>query len=355
MTADAVGGVWTYALDVAQGLTDTGVRVTLAVLGPRSDTEQRAAAERIGATLIDSGLPLEWTAADAGEVREAALALGRLANDSGADLIHLNSPALAGDAGLRAPVLGVCHSDLASWWAAVKAGPLPEDFRWRTALLGRGYRACDALVAPTAAFAAETARLYGVRPVVVRNGRRAAAASAGSRERAVITSGRLWDEGKNVRTLDAAAERLDAPVLALGSLTGPQGQAVRLEHARALGRVSEAEVGERLAASPVFSSLALYEPFGLGVLEAAQAGCALVLSDISTFRELWDGAAVFTPARDVNAAAAVLQALLDDSAQQARLGAAAAERARCYTVEAMIDGVLAAYADLLAVPAEVAA
>jgi hypothetical protein len=42
--------------------------------------------------------------------------------------------------------------------------------------------------------------------------------------------------------------------------------------------------------SPVGPSV---EPFGLAVLEAAQAGCPLVLSDLPGFRELWDGAALF--------------------------------------------------------------
>ena len=34
MTADAVGGVWTYALDLAAALRDRDVEVTLAVMGP---------------------------------------------------------------------------------------------------------------------------------------------------------------------------------------------------------------------------------------------------------------------------------------------------------------------------------
>lgn len=38
---------------------------------------------------------------------------------------------------------------------------------------------------------------------------------------------------------------------------------------------------------------ALCEPFGLAVVEAAQAGCALVLSEIAPLRENWEGAALF--------------------------------------------------------------
>ena len=48
-----------------------------------------------------------------------------------------------------------------------------------------------------------------------------------------------------------------------------------------------------LPTRPIFVSVSRYEPFGLAVLEAAHAGCALVLSDIPTFRELWQGAASF--------------------------------------------------------------
>ena len=33
LTTDAVGGVWTYATDLARGLSARGVEVTLAVLG----------------------------------------------------------------------------------------------------------------------------------------------------------------------------------------------------------------------------------------------------------------------------------------------------------------------------------
>ena len=35
MTADCVGGVWTYALDLAESLGDFGVEVLLATMGPR--------------------------------------------------------------------------------------------------------------------------------------------------------------------------------------------------------------------------------------------------------------------------------------------------------------------------------
>jgi len=42
MTADAVGGVWGFALDLAAGLAARGVRTDLAVLGPGPSAELEA-------------------------------------------------------------------------------------------------------------------------------------------------------------------------------------------------------------------------------------------------------------------------------------------------------------------------
>lgn len=348
MTADAVGGVWTYALDLARGLAGFGVRTTLVVMGPAPGADQQAEAAGVrGLELIETGLPLDWTASEYAEIGESAAAVRGLARGLKVDLVHLNSPALAAGGGYHAPVLGACHSCLATWWSAVRDGPLPEDFRWRTQALWQGLIACDALIAPSAAFARDTARTYDVpRPYVVHNGRTPSFIDAKPRERAVFTAGRLWDAGKNIEVLDRAAARLAAPLLAAGPLESPTGDRVQLSHAQALGRLTQDEVSERLAARPVFASAALYEPFGLAVLEAAQAGCALVLSDIPTFRELWEDAAVFAPADDADAFAEALQSVLDDPGRAAALGAAARKRSRRYTVEALTTGVLEIYRTL---------
>lgn len=341
MTADAVGGVWTYALDLARGLTGTGVRTSLAVLGPAPSSDQVRAAQAVpGLTLIETGLPLDWMASEPAEILEVGAALRGLARGVRADLVHLNSPAFAAIGGFQVPVIGACHSCLATWWSAVKDGPMPPDFRWRTQALWQGLHACDALVAPTRAFAEATAAAYDLSPPhVVWNGRDAAAAPAVPREPMVFTSGRLWDEGKNIGVLDAAAARLSVPLYAAGPLEGPNGAGVKLAHARALGRLSAAGVAEWLARAPVFASSALYEPFGLGVLEAAQAGCALVLSDIETFRELWDGAAIFVDPDDAPGFAGAVEGLLADEPRRAELERKARSRAQRYSVQAMTAGV----------------
>jgi glycosyltransferase involved in cell wall biosynthesis len=283
-------------------------------------------------------------AAEPAEILECGAALRGLARAGRADLIHLNSPALAAIGGFPAPVVGACHSCLATWWAAVREGPMPADFRWRTQALWQGMLACNALVAPTAAFAEATARTYEVPvPFVVHNGRRPLVARRAPGEPMALTSGRLWDAGKNIGVLDEAAALISAPLYAAGPLQGPNGEWKALGYARPLGRLPAAELARWLARAPVFASSALYEPFGLGVLEAAQAGCALVLSDIPGFRELWDGAAVFVDPRDARGFADAIERLLADPAEAAVLAAQAHARAARYSVEAMTAGALHVY------------
>jgi glycosyltransferase involved in cell wall biosynthesis len=351
MTADAVGGVWQYALDLAVGLRAHDVRTTIAVLGPAPSMDQKTMAEAVGAELVATDLPLDWTASDQVEVKEAGYAIARLAAQVRPNLVHLNTPALAADVRFDVPVVAACHSCVATWWQAVKDGPLPEDFAWRTDLVSRGYAAANRLLAPTLAFAQATAEAYGLAqlPTVVRNGRRGLQGQTSSPDRTfVFTAGRLWDEGKNFAAIDRMAARLSIPVLAAGPLQGPNGVRIEAHHAKPLGRLSDEDVARHLSKQPIFMSTALYEPFGLAVLEAAQAGCALVLSDIPTFRELWDGAALFVDPRDENEAAAAIERLVQDPDARAVLGRAAKKRAAAYTVEAMTEGVLKAYRFVLA-------
>jgi glycosyltransferase involved in cell wall biosynthesis len=339
LTADAVGGVWQYATDLARALAPLGIQPVLAVLGPAPTEAQRATAA--GLELIETGLPLDWLAETADEVRAAAQAVGTLAAERRVDLVQLNAPALA-IADFAMPVVAVAHSCLVTWWDAVIGGELPEDFRWRTELHGEGLRRADLVVAPSAAFAEATRKAYGLpcSPEVAHNGRTPLPLRRVPGQTSAFTAGRLWDKGKDVRTLDEAAALLPFPLRAAGPLAGPNGERIDLQHARALGSLPEAALARQLAARPVFVSAALYEPFGLAVLEAAQAGCPLVLSHIATFRELWEGAALFVPPGDPAAfAAAIVQAADDADA----LGAKAQERAARYSTKGMAANMLSLY------------
>jgi len=109
MTTDAVGGVWQYSLDLAQGLRAYDTQTTLCVIGPRPEPEQLAAAQRIpGLKLIHLDLPLDWTAANPEDVLDTATAVVASVEEHDCDIVHLNSPILA------AAVLSLCL-----WWPSV--------------------------------------------------------------------------------------------------------------------------------------------------------------------------------------------------------------------------------------------
>ncbi|WAJ29216.1 glycosyltransferase [Antarcticirhabdus aurantiaca] len=353
MSADAVGGVWQYAVELAGALEPLGIDATLAVLGPSpSEDLRRFAAETAPrAAILDTGLPLDWLSENEAPVLAAARALAGLATDTGADLVQLNSPALAAAAACPVPVVAVAHGCVASWWDACGDGPLPESFRWHAGLVRRGLLAANAVVAPSAAYAADLARVYALPepPRAVHNGRGGAPTPAGFGTPApqAFSAGRLWDRAKDTATLDAVAARLSAPLRAAGPVEAPHGERVEPRHVALLGRLDAAAMARALAARPVFVSTARFEPFGLAVLEAAAHGCPLVLADIPVFRELWDGVARFAPPGDADAFAAATNALLADEAARDRLGREAAARAARYAPAATAKVMAALYRGLL--------
>jgi glycosyltransferase involved in cell wall biosynthesis len=252
------------------------------------------------------------------------------------------------------PCVAVQHSCVATWWAAVRRKPLPPEFEWRRELVRQGLSRAAAVVAPSLAFAAETARMYNFRSGIqaVHNGRRADPPTALPQGDFVLTASRLWDEGKNAATLDGAAAKLRVTFEAVGALLGPNGTKARFEHLHLLGAISPIRLAGLRAARPIFASASLYEPFGLSVLEAAQAGCALVLSDIPTHRELWDGAALFVPAQDADAFASEIRTLLNDPDRRQQLGEWAREHAQLFTPERMASRMADIYARLVEMPAQ---
>jgi len=352
MTADAVGGVWEYALELSAALPQD-VAVTLAVLGPAPGDAQRAAAAAVpGLRLVETGLPLDWLSDNAGPVLQAGEAVATLAREVGADLVHLNMPTLAASGAFDLPVLAVTHGCLATWWDAAGKGAMDACFAWHPALSARGLATAGRVLAPSRAYARTIARRYGLQtvPSVVHNGRTPLPLPGGPATpfHGAITVGRLWDEVKGAHVLDATAGLLGAPFVAIGATCGPHGERFEPAHLDAIGVLPPTGLGAWLARRPVFVSGASFEPFGLAVLEAAQAGCPLVLSDIPTFRELWDGAAMFVPCGDAQGFADAIAALLADEGAFGRLSQAAQVRSAAYRPEAMAAQTHAHYRELLA-------
>ncbi|HET8612899.1 MAG TPA: glycosyltransferase family 4 protein [Sphingomonas sp.] len=338
LTADAVGGVWQYALDLARALRPLGIEPAIALMGPEPSAGQRREAADL--RVIETGLPLDWLCEEPAPVLAAGRAVATLARREGADIVQLNMPTLAPGAGFSCPVIAVAHGCLGTWWRAAHGEAPPAHYAWHGELMARGVRLADAVVAPTAAYAETIRRHYALAapPRAVHNGRTPFALSPAPMRDFVFTAGRLWDRVKNIALLDRVAARLPVPFLAAGAARGPHGEAIGLDHLVGLGRLDEQGLADRLAERPIFVSAACFEPFGLAVLEAAQAGCALVLSDIPTFRELWEGAALFVSPGDEGGFERAIRALLGDRDHRVALGEAARERAGRYTPAAMAEG-----------------
>lgn len=350
ITADAVGGVWQYATDLACALVPLGFEPVLAVLGPEPSAVQRAPVEAGGVALVETGLPLDWLCDGPEPVAAAAAAITELVCDGGYDLFHCNMPTLLAEAAFDVPTVAVAHGCLATWWEAANGDDLLPQYRWQRTLTGNGLRNAGRVVAPTQAFAAVVQRHYALaeRPAAIHNGRRPLVRKhAGALQERVLTAGRLWDQVKDTRLLDRVAARLSVPFQAAGALVGPHGEQVAAEHLDPLGLLCEAELAERLEGQPIFVSAARFEPFGLAVLEAAAAGCPLVLTDLPTFRELWEGAATFVAAGDEDGFVTAIEGLLADPARRAAMAEAAQVRARHYTPAALAAGMADLYRALL--------
>ncbi len=353
MTTDAVGGVWQYSVDLARALAALEVETVLLQMGPAPRQDQRDEAGALPKTLfVETGLPLDWLSDVPDRVRAAGAAIGRLARQHEVDLVHLNMPTLAASAAPGVPMLAVTHGCVSTWWQHAHANrPLDQSFQWHRAMTEQGLRAADAVVAPSVAYAEVVRRQYQLpqAPIVVHNGRTPLVTPRHEpAQDCVLTVGRLWDSVKGATLLDTVASELAIPFHAAGAATGPHGETVRLDHLHLLGELDGPALAARLAARPVFVSAACFEPFGLAVLEAAAAGCALVLADIPVFRELWGEVAIFVPPRDAAAYRTAIEEVIGDLARRRHLGDAAAERARRYAPARMAEAMHRLYRQLLA-------
>ncbi len=372
MTADAVGGVWTYALDLSAALARHDISVVLATMGPRPNEAQRAATLRLSnVSLVESDYRLEWMDDPWTDVAAAGKWLLDVAHSEAVDVVHVNGYTHATLAWQR-PVVCVAHSCVVTWWQAVHGAQPSAQWDTYRRNVANGLNSANLVVAPTEAFLAQLRSCYGFDAPceVIRNGRplnpfsvppapaerkqgaplergvdvpnqaqeKLAAQSVG--EPMLLGCGRLWDAAKNLHVFDAAAEGLPWPAYVIGNAVGPDGQTFSPKALRTLGTLPHDDVESWLRRASIFVHPAVYEPFGLAVLEAAAAGCALVLADIPTLRELWDGAAEFHNPCDGAQLRAALNLLIANPAKRSALAAAAQRRAAEYSV----DTTAAAYA-----------
>jgi glycogen(starch) synthase len=348
MTTDAVGGVWNYCLGLAEALARYQVEIALATMGPAPNEHQRQEVRRLAnVRLYESTFKLEWMQNPWEDVERAGRWLLDLEDRLQPDLIHLNGYAHAALPWSR-PVLVVAHSCVCSWFQSVRGcEPTPEwdEYRRRAR---QGLRHADLVTGPTMSALGTLRRNYGAFRSAgpIYNGCESAEGFAPRMDELVFCAGRLWDPAKNIATLDRAAQQIRQPVCAAGTSTGPDQQRIELKNIRPLGYLGQAVLRQWYRRAAVFVLPSLYEPFGLTALEAGLAGCALVLSDIPSLREVWGDAAVFVPAQDDRALAREVNRLIEDVPSRREYGRCARHKAGTYTPARMAAGYYRCYRDL---------
>ncbi len=356
VTADTVGGVWTYTRELVTGLAGRGIRVTLVSLGGMPSPGQTKWLKRLhGVDFRPTAFQLEWMQDSAADVEASSEYLRDVIRETKPDLLHLNQfyyGMLDGDV----PRIVVAHSDVVSWWVAVHGEEPPQTswLDWYRDAVTRGLSMATAVIAPSRWMLEQVERHYlkPGRAAVIHNGRTPALFNPlATKEVTIVTAGRLWDRGKNVGLLLAA--NMPAPVRIVGAdqhsgmlghefATGAPGWNVQLQPQQ-----DEPRMAQILAGARIYAATSQYEPFGLAPLEAALSGCALAASDIPPFRELWEGAAVFFRNNDAQDLRRVLELLVRDPWLRRQYATLAHDRALDkFSAERMTDDYMELYRTL---------
>ncbi|HEY1939647.1 MAG TPA: glycosyltransferase family 4 protein [Candidatus Angelobacter sp.] len=348
VTADTLGGVWTYTRELVAGLVRRGNRVTLVSFGDIPTDAQTQWMD--GLENLDyrpTAFKLEWMLDSEADMLASAGYLETLIRECKPDLLHF-SQFYYGALESNVPRIVVAHSDVISWWMAVhgKAPPETEWLQWYRQVVARGLGEATMVVAPSRWMLEQIELHYGslASTAVIHNGRTAALFNPYvTKEEKIVTLGRLWDSGKNVSLL--LRREMPAPVHIVGSDRHPEFQSgafavepispnIHLEPEQ-----DERQIVQTLSRAGIYAATSQYEPFGLAPVEAALSRCAIVASDIPTFRELWDGAAIFFRNNDAESLYSALEGLERNPDQRLAQGNLAYHHARQhFTAERMVEG-----------------
>ena len=364
ITADTVGGVWTYARELVTGLVRHGVRVTLVGFGQIPAPDQVAWLEALeGVDFRPTGFRLEWMQDAEQEFELSTEYLLSVVRETRPDVIHLNQYGY-GSMPVSMPKLVVAHSDVVSWWVAVNGEP-PTETKWSCwyrDTVRRGLLGAAAVVAPSQWMLDAVCLHYGspANGRVIYNGRTPVLFLPDvSKEGYAVSAGRLWDGGKQVSLLTRMNPPL--PVHIAGSDEHPdsslRGSSRPSPNSRIQfhGRLTEAQMRQLYSRAANYSGTSQYEPFGLAPLEAALSRCALVLNDIPSFRELWGDQACYFHHNDAQSLADVLAWLARDRQSCITYGNLAYQHARQrFTADRMAGEYLGLYHSLVCTEVEAA-
>ena len=297
MTADTVGGVWTYTQELVSGLVRKGIRVTLVSFGNIPLPHQTAWMQDLDELdYRPTAYKLEWMQGSERDVYNSAEYLEAVIREVRPDVLHLNQYGY-GTVSPQLPRVVVAHSDVVSWWVTVH-GREPEDsqwMRWYRRTVTSGLSCADMVIAPSQWMLDQVRENYA-NPgygIVVHNGRTPSLFTFDrEKENFALSVGRLWDPGKNVSVL---IERdYPAQICIVGSRQEP-GKELDQRAEAELGRprvqfhgsLSQEQLRALYARAAIYVGTSRYEPFGLALVEAAFSRCALIANDIPIFHELW--------------------------------------------------------------------
>lgn len=361
MTSDTLrGGMWTYVIELSRALGEYGIKVYLATMGGALAPEQREEIKHIpNLKVFESSYKLEWMRNPWGEVKKAGDWLLGLEKELNPDVAHLNYFA-HGSLPWNKPVLIMGHACVISLlnaggrkWRQAAANKLALLKRNRYKKeVKRGLQAADYFVAPTRAMLSEFARLYGPLPKakVIPNGRNPELFAPAKKEPFIFTACRIWDSRKNVSALNRAAPSVNWPIYAAGEIKHPTRLLKiitgRFPNIRLLGFLYADELAYWFSRAAIFALPAYYEPFGLSTLEAGLCGCALVLGDIPTLREIWGDSAMYVNPDDPQELKCALNKMIGNDNLRGEFCEKARKRALQFTPGKMAGEYLGVYREL---------
>lgn len=330
MTTDTRSEVWSYSLELTEALNRKGHQVTLAVLGRSLNRQQRNQLRRLPRVEVFENPHLLDRMNDAKATGQWLLHLERQTQPN---LIHLNGYAYA-TLPWQAPKVVVAPICPASRSKPGQARLWPAYREY----VKQSLQAADLVLAPTQTMLATLEESYGPlhQSQVVPVGHNPYPIHVTKKRSYVLTTSQGWDDHQMLLTLERVAPRLPWPIYSIGNKQ-VRGVENPLQWINTVGPVSAKKRRAWFSHAAIYALPTRYEPFGLATLEAAQAGCALILGDIPNLREMWGDAALYVPPDDPQALEVALVLLMADSNYRKLMAKRAYTHAQKFTSEQMAE------------------